>query len=119
MGVDMKLHFGTAYYPEEMTLDRIRYDAELMRDAGKFRVYGELLNAYGYNAKPGDKEIEVENFYDGTMVKIPLDETLTATQNAKKYFDKYQKMKRTYEALSTLTVEVSDEINSFYRSHII
>ena len=92
-----------------------KYDLQIrqMKDTekrDKFRVYGELLNAYGYNAKPGDKEIEVENFYDGTMVKIPLDETLTATQNAKKYFDKYQKMKRTYEALSTLTVEVSDEI---------
>ena len=45
------------------------------------------------------------------MVTIPLDNTLTPAQNAKKYFDKYQKLKRTYEALSQLTLEVKAEID--------
>ena len=43
-------------------------------------------------------------------MKIPLDPTLTPAENAKKYFDKYNKMKRTYEALSKLTKEVGEEI---------
>ena len=42
---------------------------------------------------------------------IPLDPTLSATGNAKKYFDKYNKLKRTYEALSELTKEVKEEID--------
>ena len=45
------------------------------------------------------------------MVTIPLDPTLTATENAKKYFDKYNKLKRTFEALTDLTKEVKDEID--------
>ena len=32
-------------------------------------------------------------------------------ENAKKYFDKYQKLKRTYEALTTLTKETKEEID--------
>ena len=45
------------------------------------------------------------------MLTIPLDPTMTASENAKRYFDKYSKLKRTYETLSTLTVEVKEEID--------
>jgi predicted ribosome quality control (RQC) complex YloA/Tae2 family protein len=44
------------------------------------------------------------------MITIPLDPLLSAGENAKKYFDKYNKMKRTADALVTLTAEVKDEI---------
>jgi len=40
-----------------------------------------------------------------------LDPSLTAIENAKKYYDKYNKLKRTYEALSTLTIQVKEEID--------
>ncbi len=76
----------------------------------KYRIYGELLNTYGYGAAPGAKSIEVLNYYDNEMIIIPLDETMTAIENAKKYFDKYQKLKRTFEALTTLTQETKEEI---------
>ncbi len=92
-----------------------KYDLQLrqMQDTQKreqYRVYGELLNAYGYHALPGAKSLEALNYYTNEMIDIPLDATLTATQNAQKYFDKYGKLKRTYEALSELTKEVKDEI---------
>ncbi len=92
-----------------------KYDLQIrqMKDTekkDKYKVWGELLNAYGYGAKPGDKSITILNYYTGQDEKIPLDETLSASQNAQRYYDKYNKMKRTYEALSKLTVEVSDEI---------
>ena len=45
------------------------------------------------------------------MITIPLDPLLTPSENAKKYFDRYGKLKRTYEALSKLTVEVKEEID--------
>lgn len=92
-----------------------KYDLQLkqLEDTQKreqYRIYGELLNTYGYGAEPGAKSIEVLNYYDNEMVTIPLDDTITAIENAKKYFDKYQKLKRTYEALTTLTQETKDEI---------
>ena len=68
----------------------------------RYRVYGELLNTYGYSLKGGELSCECENYYDeGRLIKIPLDKNLSAQENAKKYFDKYQKLKRTREAVST------------------
>ena len=76
----------------------------------KYRIYGELLNTYGYGAAEGAKSLEALNYYTNEMITIPLDPTLTAGENAKKYFDKYQKLKRAYEALTTLTQETKEEI---------
>lgn len=92
-----------------------KYDLQIrqMKDTekrDKYKIWGELLNTYGYSAEPGAKSIEVLNYYTNENEVIPLDDTLTAIQNAQKYFDKYNKLKRTYEALSTLTEEVSMEI---------
>lgn len=92
-----------------------KYDLQMkqMKDTEKkekYRIYGELLNTYGYSAQPGDKSLEAVNYYTGEPITIPLDPQLSAQENAKKYFEKYNKLKRTYEALSTLTKEVHEEI---------
>lgn len=92
-----------------------KYDLQMrqMKDTekrDKYKVYGELLNTYGYNVESGAKSMEALNYYTNETITIPLDDTLTPQENAKKYFDKYGKMKRTYEALSELTVEVKEEI---------
>ena len=93
-----------------------KYDLQLrqMQDTEKrdnYKVYGELLTAFGYGVEPGSKSITVNNYYTGEDVDIPLDPMLSAIENAKKYYDKYNKLKRTYEALSTLTVQVKEEID--------
>jgi predicted ribosome quality control (RQC) complex YloA/Tae2 family protein len=93
-----------------------KYDLQLKqledtKKREKYRIYGELLNAYGYGVESGAKSMEALNYYDNQMVTIPLDPMLSTGENAKKYFDKYQKLKRTYEALSTLTKETKEEID--------
>ena len=77
----------------------------------KFKIYGELLNAYGYSVPAGAESCELDNYYTGEKVRIPLDPNLTAQQNAQKYFDRYARMKRTHEALTRLTVQVKAEID--------
>lgn len=96
--------------------DRKKYDIQLkqMKDTekkDKYKVYGELLTAYGYSIEPGTKVFEVENFYTGEMVKITLDGTLSAIDNAKKFFDKYNKLKRTQEALTDIVKETKASID--------
>ena len=44
------------------------------------------------------------------MLTIPLDETLSPLDNAKKYFARYNKLKRTFEALNTQTEETRTEM---------
>ncbi len=76
----------------------------------KYRIYGELLTAYAYQIAPGSRSAQVDNYYSGEKLTIPLDEQLTATENAQRYFDKYGKQKRTYEALSSLIKDVEADI---------
>lgn len=76
----------------------------------KYKIYGELIHTYGYTVKEGAKSFEAVNFYTNEPVTVPLDPTLTVPENAKKYFDRYSKLKRTAEALSTLLVETEEEI---------
>lgn len=96
--------------------NRKKYDLQLrqLKDTekrDKFRVYGELINAYGYGLEPGAKTLEALNYYTNETVKIPLDDTMTPQENAKRYFDKYGKLKRTCEALTELTRETKEEID--------
>ena len=77
----------------------------------KYKVYGELIHTYGYNLEEGAKELEALNYYTNEMIKIPLDPQKTPQENAKKYFDRYNKQKRTFEALSELIKETKDEID--------
>ena len=84
-----------------------------LEDAGereKYKIYGELLNAYGYQLQDGAKEAKVLNYYTNEEVTIPLDETLSIKENAVRFFDKYGKMKRTEEALAVQTRENEAEI---------
>ena len=76
----------------------------------KYRIYGELLHTYGYEAKQGDKSITVINYYNNEELTIPLDVDLTPSENAKKYFDKYAKLKRTAEALETYIEQSRQEL---------
>lgn len=98
-------------------LDRNRKKYQLqekqLRDTDKrdkYKVYGELIHTYGYGLTEGAKELEALNYYTNEMIKIPLDPTLDAKTNAQKYFDKYNKLKRTYEALTDLIQETQTEI---------
>ena len=95
--------------------NRKKYDlqAKQLRDTQnreKYKVYGELINAYGYNLAPGSKNLTALNYYTGQEVTIPLDPTMTPQENSQKYFAKYNKQKRTFEALSDLIQETADDI---------
>lgn len=98
-------------------LDRSRkkYDLQLkqLRDTekrDKYKVYGELLNAYGYGLDDGAKSLTCLNYYTNEDITIPLDPQLSAQENSKKYFERYNKLKRTFEALSKLTEETHEEM---------
>ncbi len=76
----------------------------------KYRICGELIHTYGYSVPEGARSFEALNYYTNETVTVPLDPQLTPAENAKKYFDRYGKLKRTREALTTLLKETQDEI---------
>ena len=91
----------------QVALDRVNKKAALqekqLKDTEKkekYRIYGELLNAYGYSAEPGASSLEALNYYDNETISIPLDPTLSPSENAQKYFTRYNKLKRTESSLT-------------------
>lgn len=94
-----------------------KYDLQLkqLQDAEKrekYRIYGELIQTYGYSVPEGSGRMEAENYYDDNkVIQIPLDPQLSPMENARKYFDKYGKLKRTAEALTELTMETKAQID--------
>ena len=77
----------------------------------KYKIWGELIHTYGYGVPEGAKSMQALNYYTNEEVTIPLDPTLSAQENAKKYFDKYGKLKRTEEALKEQLEETRSEID--------
>ena len=123
------------YYAERNTVTRIRqkstdlrrivqtalernikkYDlqAKQLKDTEKrekYRIYGELINTYGYDVPQGSKSFQSLNYYTGEEITIPLDPQIPVQENATKYFDKYGKLKRTFEAVTALLKETDEEI---------
>lgn len=85
-----------------------------LKDTGKrdkYKVYGELLTTYGYGLKGGEKSFTCDNYYTGEEITIPLDGNMSGVDNAKRYFEKYAKLKRTFEALSVQIEETRQEIS--------
>lgn len=93
-----------------------KYDLQLrqLKDTEKrekFKVYGELTQTYGYGLEPNAKSLTCMNYYTNEEITIPLDPTKTPLENSKKFFAKYNKLKRTYEALSELVVETKADLD--------
>lgn len=79
----------------EKKIKKLESTLEAAKKAEQFQLYGELLTANIFLAQRGMKEITVVNYYDedGATITIPMDPRKTPSENAQKYFTKYQKAK--------------------------
>ena len=107
---DLRKITQTALERNVKKLDLQRKQLEDTEKKEKYRIYGELINTYGYTVSDGAKSMEAVNYYNGESVIIPLDPQLTVKENGKRYFDKYVKLKRTAESLTGIIEEVSAQI---------
>ncbi|KOP82079.1 Rqc2 family fibronectin-binding protein [Cytobacillus solani] len=79
----------------EKKIEKLLATLKEAENADQHQLYGELITANIYAIKKGMKTVDVSNYYDenGAMVTIPLDSQKTPSENAQKYFTKYQKAK--------------------------
>ena len=77
----------------------------------KYKLYGELITAYGYSVPEGSVSMTAEDYHTGEEIRIPLDPTISVIDNGKKFFEKYAKQKRTFEALNEIIVQTKAEID--------
>ena len=97
---------------QEKRLAQIAEKQRACADAEQVRLKGELLTANLYALARGMTECELVNYYDenGGKVRIALDARLTPAQNAQAYYKRYQKQKRTLEALAPQQEEANREL---------
>lgn len=93
-------------------LDHLHQDQREADDADQYRIYGELLFASLYSIQKGDKEAVLTNFYDENQaeVRIPLDPLLTPSDNAQRYFKKYNKYKNSLQIIEEQLIKTREEI---------
>lgn len=87
---------------------------EMLESANReaYKVYADLISSNIHKISKGLKEIKLENFYDNmNEISVPLDQKLSAVQNAQKYYKRYQKMKQREIVLEKQIENTEDEIN--------
>ena len=83
------------------------------KNSDEYRIKGDLLFASLHLLQKGMRSIEVENYYDNTMMTIELDERLVGKANAKKYYNRYQKAKNSINVLNEQIALTKAEIDYF------
>ncbi|MCR5686847.1 MAG: NFACT family protein [Lachnospiraceae bacterium] len=104
-GADLRKIATTAL---ERTIRKSELQQKQLKDTekmDKYRLWGELLQAYGYSVAENAKSFECEDYHTGETVTIPLDPDLSAMENSVRYFDRYAKLKRTKEAVTGQLLE--------------
>lgn len=74
------------------------------------RQKGELLTTYLHQVPNDQPSVRLDNYYTGQELEIELDVTLTPSQNAQRYFKKYQKLKEAVKHLTNLIEETKSTI---------
>ncbi|PZU95107.1 MAG: hypothetical protein DCE90_13540 [Pseudanabaena sp.] len=91
---------------EREFLDRLK----LSTQADEFKNKADLLMAHLHLWEVGMKEIMLTDFHSGELIRIPLDPTQNAAQNAQSFYKKHQKQKRAAIAIAPLLESVQQEI---------
>ena len=74
------------------------------------RQKGELLTTYLHQVPNDQPNVRLDNYYTGQELEIELDVALTPSQNAQRYFKKYQKLKEAAKHLTNLIEETKTTI---------
>lgn len=77
-----------------------------------FRIKGDILNSNLHLIKKGDEKIVLQNFYDENFaeIEIELDNRLTPSKNAQKYYNEYRKLTVSEKMLETLIKDGNQEV---------
>ncbi|MFP4021614.1 MAG: NFACT family protein [Halanaerobium sp.] len=80
---------------------KLKKQLQESKDAEKYKKMGELITANIYQINRGDEKIVVNDYYsdDQEEIEIKLDPSKSPSDNAQKYFKKYNKLKKSVKHL--------------------
>ncbi|MBM6876421.1 NFACT family protein, partial [Fusobacterium mortiferum] len=96
---------------DEKILDILAKEKIDKADYEKYKEQGDILAACIYSIKKGMTFVETYDFYNDTMIKIPLEPQHTPQENLEKIYKKYNKLKRGLEANSRRVIEVTEDLD--------
>ena len=90
-----------------------KQEAELAatENAEEFRQKGELLTTFLHQVPNDQDQVTLDNYYTNQPITIALDKALTPSQNAQRYFKRYQKLKEAVKHLTSLIQETKETIS--------
>ncbi|WP_339826053.1 NFACT RNA binding domain-containing protein [Paenibacillus sp. FSL R7-0163] len=93
-------------------LANLQKDLDEAQDADRYRIWGELLFASLHAVSKGDKEASLVNYYDENQAEmvVPLDPLLNPSDNAQRYFKKYNKYKNSLLVINEQLLKTHEEI---------
>ena len=80
---------------------KLKNQLEESKDAGKYKKMGELITANIYQINRGDEKVIAQDYYSDEQekIEIKLDPSKSPSDNAQKYFKKYNKLKKSVKHL--------------------
>lgn len=82
--------------------------------ADEYKVKGELLTTYMHQIERGMTDIELSNYYDDNKpMQIQLSNQLSPSQNAQRYFTRYNKLKASVKYLNEQIALAQKEVDYF------
>lgn len=80
----------------ERKLESLRTDIAACADMESYKRFGDLITSNMYLIEKGARSARLIDYYDENMpeVNVTLDSRLSASQNAQKYYKKYNKLKK-------------------------
>lgn len=96
-------------------IDKLQKTLVEAQNAEEYQLFGELLTANLYAVEKGRTSVEVINYYDENagMVTIPLDPQKSPSDNAQRYFTKYQKAKTARKIVQEQIEKANEEVLYF------
>lgn len=99
----------------EKKINKLHSTLSDAKNADKYQLFGELITANIYSLQKGMKEAELLNYYseNGENITVTLDPRLTPSENAQKYFTKYQKAKKSIDIVKEQINLAKEEVDYF------
>lgn len=84
----------------EKIISSINKELEEKKDFNRYKELGDILASSLYSIKKGASSVEVYDFYNDSMCKIPLNPLFTPQKNLEMLYKKYNKLKKGMEVNS-------------------
>jgi len=101
-------------------MEKLKRTHEVLEDELKksnrtdeYQRFGTLLMQHAHLVHRGEKEVVIE--HDGMAMHIPLHPSLTAVQNAQRYFEKAKRALLAHHQASARLVSLNDQIDAVQR----